>query len=312
MDNDRIHAILIEPQEECFRRLCGVGTAPLTVSFEGYHRHAILAEDRVFFFPRDASRVAGLRREAVILQALAGRGVPAPLLQGHWHDSSVSPYPFIAVSRLPGHTWGSQEATGTLAQVTSVLAGLGQAIASWHQLDLRTLPRSVRRTSEHVTDFGRTVERTFLQEVSRVAAQQLGFPARQAMLWLRALEPVAVMDPVFVHGDIHAGQILVDDALAVQGILDWETAGVGHPLKDFDFGEWGVGLFEWELHFDVLRQAMWETYNQARGGRLPSWRAIHLFFCLVTIGALGQGDDLTAWQQARLSNTLALLRRLEI
>ncbi len=43
----------------------------------------------------------------------------------------------------------------------------------------------------------------------------------------------------------------------MKGVLDWETAGVGHPLKDFDFGEWGYRIVAWERHFDVMRQRMW-------------------------------------------------------
>jgi len=312
VDNDRLHAVLIEPQVEHFRQLCGVGEAPLTVSFEGYHRHAILSEDRVFLFARDQSRVAGLHREAAVLAALAGRGVPAPLLCGQWQDTFVSPYPFLAVSRLPGRTWSSLEARATLPMLTTVLARLGQTIASWHQLDLPTLPRAIRRPLGHITDFGRLLDGPFLHAAARVAAQQLGLSPGQATTWLRALDPVLTLAPVFVHGDINEGQILVDDALAVQGILDWEAAGVGHPLKDFDFGEWGYGIFAWEPHFAVLRQALWETYAKTRGGGLPAWRAIHLFFCLVTVGTCGDDATHTDWKQARLHNTLALLRELEL
>jgi len=33
VDNDRLHAVLIEPQVERFRHLGGVGDAPLTVGY---------------------------------------------------------------------------------------------------------------------------------------------------------------------------------------------------------------------------------------------------------------------------------------
>src|SRR5690242_17523489 len=98
MEDECIRAILIEPQLDCFRELCGLRNIPLTATFEGWHRHAIVSPDRVFLFPRDRSRVAGLLREATVLEALAGRGVPAPRLLGRWHDPAISPYPFIAVS----------------------------------------------------------------------------------------------------------------------------------------------------------------------------------------------------------------------
>ena len=40
---------------------------------------------------------------------------------------------------------------------------------------------------------------------------------------------------VFTHGEIYQGHTLVDDAHAITGVLDWTTAGVGDPAKDFMF-----------------------------------------------------------------------------
>src|SRR5262249_24465188 len=123
--------------------------------------------------------------------------------------------------------------------------------------------------------------------------------------------PVATMAPVLVHGDVNEGQILVDDALGVTGILDWETAHVGHPLKDFDFGEWGLRIFDWDVHFDRLRRCLWEAYAATRGGSLPSWKAVHLCFSLQSVHWFGRRPEPTPWQRARLATALDLLRRLD-
>lgn len=40
---------------------------------------------------------------------------------------------------------------------------------------------------------------------------------------------------VFTHGEIYQGHTLVDEANAITGVLDWTTAGVGDPGKDFMF-----------------------------------------------------------------------------
>jgi aminoglycoside phosphotransferase (APT) family kinase protein len=308
MDDDPhcLHAVLIEPQLERFRERCGLDGVALTTSFEGWHRHAILAPDRVFLFPRHRSYVPGLRREAAVLVALEGRGVPAARLLGRWVDGEVSPYPFIAVSRLPGRTWSRLEAAATLEQVATLVVGLGRAIATWHRLDRRTLPRSIPRQRNDVARFlGSTLE-----EAAGEGARRLGLPRRRATAWLRALEPVVAMAPVLVHGDVNEGQILVGDDLGVTGILDWETAHVGHPLKDFDFGEWGYGIFAWDRHFDLLHRRMWEAYADARGGDLPSWRAVHLAYCLRWVHWFGRLPEPNDWQRARLATTLELLRRL--
>jgi len=91
MDDACIHAILIPPQLERFRNLCGLTDSRLATSFDGYHRHAIMSADRVFLFPRSQTRVSGLVHEAGVLQALEGRNLPAPRLLGHWRDDGISP-----------------------------------------------------------------------------------------------------------------------------------------------------------------------------------------------------------------------------
>ena len=308
-DSRYLHAVLIEPQLERFRRLCGLEDVPLDTSFEGWHRHAILAPDRVFLFPRDRSRVSGLRHESVVLQALDGRGVPAPRLLGQWEDRDVSPYPFLAVSRLPGQTWSQREAAASLDQLETMLESLGRAIASWHRLDPRDLPRALRRPSKQdgLTRFLAADLNDAIEHVSGL----LELPAPRAAAWRRDLGAVAAMRRVPVHGDINEGQILVNGALEVTGILDWETAHIGHPLKDFDFGEWGYGIFEWDRHFDRLHRHLWHGYAAARGGTLPDWRAVHLCFCVQWAYQFSRLPEPTPWQRARLTRTLDHLRRLE-
>lgn len=306
--DDRIHAVLIEPQLERFRQLCGLDGVELAVTFAGWHRHAVLAPDRVFLFPRDRSRVPGLLREAAVLQALEGRDVPAPRLLDRWHHAGISPYPFIAVSRLTGRTWLALEREATLDQIGTMLESLGRVIASWHRLDARVLPRRLR-TRRH-DDLSPYLEIGALESAARAAVQALSLSRRQVRAWLQELQPLTTMLHVFVHGDINEGQLMVDEYSRVTGVLDWETAGVGHPLKDFDFGEWGYGIFAWERHFDLLRRRMWEAYARARGGELPSWRAIHLFFCLAWIDCWDPGVPLASWSQDRLAGNLELLKRL--
>ena len=104
---------------------------------------------------------------------------------------------------------------------------------------------------------------------------------------------------------------MVDDGFTVTGILDWETAGVGHPLHDFDFGKWGFGIFAWEHKFDFLRRCMWDAYAQARGGELPSWQAVQLLFCLKELSYFNSQADLDDWGQTRLNNNLDLVERLD-
>jgi hypothetical protein len=142
--SESIHAILIEPQLARFRQVCGLEGEHLDVNFNGWHRHAILSQDRVFLFPRHRQWQAALLREAALLDAMDGRCPMAPRLLGQWHDPAISPYPFIAVSRLPGQAWRTLEQEATLEQVTAFMGELGRAIATWHRIDTRSLPARFR------------------------------------------------------------------------------------------------------------------------------------------------------------------------
>ena len=56
------------------------------------------------------------------------------------------------------------------------------------------------------------------------------------------------------------------DELRVTGVIDWQTARVGHPFTEFDLGEWGTGT--WRGHrrsFPELRRRQWAAYAEARG-----------------------------------------------
>jgi aminoglycoside phosphotransferase (APT) family kinase protein len=306
--DDRLHAILIEPQLARFRDVCDLNGTELEANFNGWHRHAILSPDRVFLFPRHRQWVRLILREAAILEAIAGRVAVAPRLLGQWRDDAISPYPFTAVSRLPGNRWVSIESEATLDQWTTMLASLGRAIASWHSLDVKTLSPGLRRRPGHLRWFDRNFDPESLRENARRIAVHLDHSDERAEHWLHEVEPLRHMTPVLVHGDVHEDQILVDDNRQVTGVLDWETGGVGHPLKDFDFGEWGFGIFGQESHFDALREAMWNAYANARGGDLPPWTAVHRFFCLAQFPP---DDAMSEWDRARRSRSLDLLRRLD-
>ena len=91
------------------------------------------------------------------------------------------------------------------------------------------------------------------------------------------------MAPVLVHGDVNAGQVLVDEGSRVTGVLDWETAHLGHPLKDFDLGEWGYGIFAWdakasiklEIPRTIIRPPIIRPHATVRGWRSGSPRTRH-------------------------------------
>jgi len=116
-----------------------------------------------------------------------------------------------------------------------------------------------------------------------------------------------------VHGDIWDGQCLVrEGSLEVSGILDWTGAHSATPLKDFNFGEWGMDLSAWEPQFALLREALWGPYREARTADLPDFRCLHLLFtideALYFQEMKASGTAMTEWQQRRVGSSAANIR----
>jgi hypothetical protein len=107
----------------------------------------------------------------------------------------------------------------------------------------------------------------------------------------------------------HSNIILRDADDRVIGLIDWESAGVQHPLSDFDFGEWGFGIFAWESDFLRLRKTFWESYAEARGADLPDWRAVGLLMTI--IGAPPPEGLATDWDRRRRDLTVTNMQQID-
>ena len=89
------------------------------------------------------------------------------------------------------------------------------------------------------------------------------------------------LSPVLTHGDVHGEQLMVNEG-TLTGVIDWETAALDNPIRDFNFGEWGLGWYRaHERDFAALRERLWTSYAAARTVSLPDWQTVHRFFCLV-------------------------------
>jgi aminoglycoside phosphotransferase (APT) family kinase protein len=256
---DPLWAVLIPPRLIRFRELVDIGDEALEIDLTGWNKFVLLGQERAYLFPRTANDVEWFEREVAAYRALEPAGLPVvPRLLGRWHDAAVYPYPFAAVSRLPGvHPTDAGD----------VLAELGRATARWHDLAPPALP-GARPPAHHDRADIRWLRRA-LDPVSTgpavaEAAQRLGRPDRTTP-WSERLEAAARLPHVLVHGDIHEDQLLVLDG-RLTGVLDWETARIDHPFWDFDFSEWGTGL--WRRHrgdFSRLWSVAWRAYAGERG-----------------------------------------------
>lgn len=312
--DDRINAVLAPPDLWRFRELTGVGNAHLEVSFHGWSKLAVLTEDRVFLFPR-RGRDAQLLHGARVCEVLSSLGVDGvPRVLGSWPDGTLSAGPFVAFERRTGIAWHAVEDDRDLDEVGRMLSSLGAMIATWHGIAVSALPSEIRY--EHDTDAKQGWLSDFLDPdrvdtaVDEVARLLRAEPTRAAV-WRKALREVSAMAPVLVHGDVCENQLLVDERWLVHTVLDWDTARIGHPLLDFDFGEWGFGIFKWETQFAGLRRTMWESYRAGRPDvELPGADEVHLLFTLSELAYFEQSSlrgPLDEWGTARLAHCRNLI-----
>jgi ADP-ribose pyrophosphatase YjhB (NUDIX family)/aminoglycoside phosphotransferase (APT) family kinase protein len=300
----RLAPVLSPPEELAFRELTGIGEQNLEVETGGWAKLAILGEDRAFLFPRHG-REAGLFRGARACEflSLSGVGV-APAVLGQWSDQ-LAAGPFVAFERRQGRPWTELEETAGRDEVRRLMTSLGEAIARWHSIAPELLPPELR-SSPPIDPKPELDELVGLSGVSptMMAAGLLRPDEATLALWAAAASSVAAMDHVFVHGDICENQLLVDDQLAVGTVLDWDTCGVGHPLYDLDFGEWGLPLYRWEADFPLLRKALWQGYAKLRGqASLPRVEEVELVFALAEVVALENRRShggLDRWAESRI------------
>ena len=293
-----IRAILTAPQEDAFRERCGV-TGAIETHFEGWSKRVILASDRVFLFPRDHTRVAGLDREAMVLQVLSGWKY-APQLIGYHTDTTISPYPFLELARVTGAPFYGQtyEAAADLNIVLDLMSQVGSAIAALHDRSTEGLAPDLSQVFPRP---GELLQRVLVSDPARLieeATTAIGVPAADG--WSEALAAVQAITPVLTHGDVHGEQLMTDDSNRLTGIIDWETASVDNPVRDFNFNEWGRGWYRAHEHeFALLRETLWTAYADGRTSvSLPRWQAIDVFYCL-----------LEAWQCAMSTHTFDVERR---
>ncbi|WP_020573158.1 aminoglycoside phosphotransferase family protein [Actinopolymorpha alba] len=314
MADELVHAVLAPPDLRRFRELTGVGNANLDVSFAGWSKLAVLSDDRAFLFPR-RGRDAALLRGARTCEILSALGVSCvPRVLGQWPDGAVSAGPFVAFERRPGASWQRVDERAGLDEVERMLASLGGVIATWHRIDVALLPPELLRGAHGATKQGwlsSFLDPDRADGAVDAVVRLLDAKPSWSAIWRATIRSLSTMTPVLVHGDVCENQLLVDAHGQVNTVLDWDTAGMGHPLHDFDFGEWGFGIFSWEPDFARLRRAMWDAYVAGRReAELPTAGEVHLLFTLAELAYFeeqnrqGMND---AWGAARLARCRAAI-----
>ena len=176
-----------------------------------------------------------LHNQAVVLDALAASGVPAPRAVAVEDDTSWLGAPFLVMTFAAGEPVGEAPALDRrlLARPPEeqrrVQDGFLDALAAVHRID----PDAAAARTLHVLRRGVAAEVAYWTEYASWAAD--GTPAQvlaDALGWCARTIPEPGGPDSLLWGDARLGNVLYDDGGRVVALLDWELATIGPAEMD--------------------------------------------------------------------------------
>lgn len=196
--------------------------------------------------------------EAGLMMAATAAGVPEPEVV-HVLEPADSLGEGFLMTWLTGETLGGRIANSSrFESIRPALARqCGQILGRIHSVD----PGSLDATLDCYTP-AQLVEATWQQyREFRTPQPMLDFAAR----WLMENLPPEVPHAL-VHGDFRNGNLMVSEEDGIVGVLDWELASIGDPIRDLGWAcvnSWRFGKAELPVggfgEVDDLLQAYRET-----------------------------------------------------
>lgn len=163
-----------------------------------------------------AGRRFGLRREAVILPVAASLGWPVPQVLGTPGDP-----PGLLMNVIPGTSRPDPE------QIESTASEYLGLVAAFHAADPAVFPIEQYATMGEALRDDLGWWKDYAEECGALEEPLVRLAARV----LDATLPASDERPSLVHGDVGAGNFMVDGG-RVSAVIDWELAHVGDPHED--------------------------------------------------------------------------------
>ncbi|HWW88976.1 MAG TPA: phosphotransferase [Vicinamibacterales bacterium] len=220
----------------------------------GWDNTAFLVNDElVFRFPRRQIAIEGLETEARLLPMLASLvAVPIPVPRWVGHPEARYPWPFAGYRKLSGRTaygaWLHDDVRASLARP------LADFLAALH---------SVRLEDAEEWGVGPDVHGRFdLARLGPKIAKSLEDLVNREVIndprpWLDVIDSASAVSTfgrtAFVHGDLYARHVLVDDGGRLSGIIDWGDVHWGNPAGDLSIG--------WSFLPPAARNVFFATYG---------------------------------------------------
>lgn len=184
--------------------------------------------------PPYAQSAHDVLREARIMYAARGAGLPVPKVLRTVEDEQILGVPFVLLEHVAGHAISASLPTEFDSPTDAQRIGdeLVAALAAIHAVDVTTGPLArIARTDGYLERQLRrfagiwdNVKTRDLQTIDRLAG------------WLAANRPTEAQTTL-VHGDFRLGNMLfaLRPPARLAAVLDWEMATLGDPLSDVGY-----------------------------------------------------------------------------
>lgn len=229
--------------------------------------------------PRNKGKIPLLTREVILLQNNAGI-FPFSTPSAEW-EMEVMIYPMLpgvpAITTTPegNPLWqANAEAPAFLHSLAKVL------VAIHNQTEFFSPPFSLRFPANREI----SPRQDFLNMI-HFAGQRNACPASDLAQWRKWADDTQWPDtPAPIHGDMHAGNLLVNNLGIITGVLDWIRAGWGDAALDFIFHYLGFGQQGLSDLLDAYARAGGHVYEGMQEHIIGLWEAYPLrqafFHCL--------------------------------
>ncbi|CAN5150375.1 phosphotransferase family protein [soil metagenome] len=249
-----------------------------------------------------------LSSEAALLRAAAQAGAPVPAVARVCsHEDGLGEG--LITEGVEGETLGRRIAAAPEFEAVrgELGAQAGAALAAIHAVKApERLPIPSLSAAETLARYAELYRETIpLRPVLEAAIR-----------WLGERLPPEPMTPRLVHGDFRNGNLIVDPALGLVAVLDWELAHLGDPAEDIGWicvNSWRFGVTEREVGGFASLGDFLEGYADA-GGTPPPLETIRFWTALGSfrwgvmtqmLGARGGADPGTALERAVIARRLS-------
>lgn len=291
--NNNIFAILNPEQIDNLCKRFNISKEELTPVFSGWHKRILIANDKVFLFPREPQFQRGVDIESSIYHEFSQiDAVALPQLIEKVIDPEISGFPFIVTTKLEGKPFSEFIDDISIEDLELFLLELTNLIVKWHSIPqdmISSLIKTRFREQESVMNLSTildylSVPDRYKEAISFVLNElndYIIFTKTEIEAISQVVARVSSLSYTLVHGDIHEDQILVEKKesnLRITGILDWESARFANPIQEFNFGEWGLQIWKFKNSFAQLRRSIWNAYCKARNIENYNENDLHIFY----------------------------------